>query len=88
MVWRVTNEVDENEWIVIWSAWCEGKEKISVEGGVSLASFQSLLLARKTTLETLDFHVGLCVNEMNRKLISSPSRGSVGVVDGGWVREA
>jgi len=24
MVWRVTNEVDEGEWIVIWRSWCGG----------------------------------------------------------------
>ena len=28
------------------------------------------------------------MNETNRQLMSSPSRGSVGVVDGGWIREA
>ncbi|GMH74226.1 hypothetical protein TrRE_jg1415, partial [Triparma retinervis] len=69
------------------SVWVGGMVRSAGEDWMDLCSGPSLSLPAVDG-RSLDFHVGLIVNEQNRTLISTPSRTSISVVTPTWLKSA
>ena len=87
----VQSSITAQEFTQLYSHWVGqgGTPRGSRRCATSLNAFRSLLILREFSVDTLDLHMGILINESNRLFLTTASTGTatVGIVSAEWLEK-